>query len=383
MDNVVESLVSNSENMVRDIETLVQMESPSTDKVLLDRVAAYLSEYGGRMLGVPPEMVRNSEAGDNLIFRVNAESKGKPVLILTHYDTVWPQGTVQHMPFSIDGNVITGPGVFDMKSGVIQGFWAMKILLDLGLLKIPVTFMCSSDEETGSEHSRALIEKEAKNSSCVLVLEASKDGMVKTGRKGVGRFTVEVAGRAAHAGLDHKNGISAVEELARTVLELHSMTDYGVGTTVNVGVIRGGTRSNVVAADAFAEIDVRIETMAEAERISRQILGLKPHIAGAELKISGGLNRPPMERTEKNVDLFLKARKAGKIMGIELEDCVVGGASDGNFCSALGIPVLDGMGAVGGNAHAKGEYVLKDTIAQRSALLALLMLELQQTDSRK
>lgn len=373
--------MESSGSILDDIETLVRMESPSTDKTLLDRTAHFLSEYGKRMLGVSPEVIKNENTGNNLIFRVNCESGEKPLLILTHYDTVWPEGTLQHMPFNVEGNMVTGPGVFDMKSGMIQGFWALKVLHENNLLKIPVTFMCTSDEETGSEHSRELIEKEALKSRSVIVLEASKDGMVKTGRKGVGRFTVEVRGKAAHSGLDHKSGISAIDEMARIILELHSMTDYDRGTTVNVGVISGGTRSNVVAGEAHAEIDLRIETMAEADRASKQIFNLKPHIDGATVTVTGGLNRPPMERTEQNVNLFKRAKKVAAILNIDLEDCVVGGASDGNFCSALGIPVLDGMGAVGGNAHAEGEYVLKDTIAQRSALLALLIQELQKPDS--
>lgn len=377
MENVISRLTENSDSILKDIEVLVNLESPSTDKTLLDKTSVYLSEYGRKMLGVTPEVIENEDAGNNLIFRVNEGSKEKPVLILTHYDTVWPEGTLQRMPFNIDGNMVTGPGVFDMKSGMIQGFWALKILKENGLVHIPITFMCTSDEETGSEHSRDLIEKEALNSQCVIVLEASKDGMVKTGRKGVGRFSVEIHGKAAHSGLDHKSGISAVDELARIILELHSFTDYERGTTVNVGVVDGGTRSNVVAAEAHADVDLRIETMAEAERVSKLIFNLKPHVQGTTVKVTGGLNRPPMERTEKNVELFNKAKQAAVPLGIDLEDCVVGGASDGNFCSALGIPVLDGMGSVGGNAHAEGEYVLKDTIAQRSALLALLIMELQ------
>lgn len=377
MEEAIRELLDSTDQMVDELRMLVESESPSTDKAMLDRTAGIIADYGKRMLGSDPEIVDNPNAGRNMIFRLNSSGEGKPVLILTHYDTVWPEGTIERMPFSVDGNTITGPGTFDMKSGIVQGFRALNSLLNHGLLSKPVTVLCTSDEETGSENSRALIEEEARKACCVIVLEASKDGMVKTGRKGVGRFTLEVTGKAAHAGLDHKNGVSAIEELSRLIMELHIMTDYSKGTTVNVGVVSGGTRSNVVAARARAEIDLRIETMAEAERVSGKIFNLKPHLMGSSITVSGGLNRPPMERTEGNVKLFEKARMVAEEIGIGLEDCVVGGASDGNFCSALGVPVLDGMGAVGGNAHAEGEHVLKDSIAPRSALLALLLLELQ------
>ena len=359
--------------LLKDLETLVNLESPSTDKILLDRTAGYIAEYGARMLGVKAELVENGQAGNNLIFNLPGSESGKPILILTHYDTVWPEGTLGSMPFKIDGNTITGPGVFDMKGGLVQGFWALKSLLQDNGIRRPVRILCTSDEEVGSEASRELIEREASAAECVLVLEASKDGMVKTGRKGVGRYEIRVNGKAAHAGLDHKNGISAIDEISRLVLELHSMTDYQKGTTVNVGVIDGGTRSNVVAAEAWCEVDVRVESLDEAERIEKLIRDLKPHKEGARIEVSGGLNRPPMERNEKNVNLFLKAKAVAATMNLDLKDCVVGGASDGNFCSALGVPVLDGMGMVGGNAHADGEFVYRDTIIERTTLLALLL----------
>lgn len=373
MSEISDHLMGNEEKILQDLEKIVNMESPSTDKVLLDRTAEYLAEYGKRMLGVEPEILRNENAGNNLLFNIPGDPGREPILILTHYDTVWPEGTLKRMPFNIEGNIITGPGVFDMKGGLIQGFWAVRSVLEKGKMERPVRILITSDEELGSESSQKLIEQEASKSCCVLVLEASKDGMVKTGRKGVGRYEVKVIGKAAHAGLDHKSGISAVDELSRAILDLHSMTDYEKGTTVNAGVISGGTRSNVVAAEACAEIDVRVETLDEASRIDKLINGLKPHREGARIMVSGGLNRPPMERNEKNVGLYEKARAVAKTIGLDLKDCVVGGASDGNFCSALGIPVLDGMGMVGGNAHAEGEFVYRDTIVQRTILLALFL----------
>lgn len=373
MSNIQEYLEGNEERILKDIGELVEMESPSMDKELLDRAAEFIATYGQKMLGVRPEVVHNENAGNNLIFTVPGTEEVEPILILAHYDTVWPAGTLDRMPFNIDNNIITGPGVFDMKGGLIQGFWAIESLLKKGALKRTIRILITSDEELGSESSQKLIEKEAAGSYSVLVLEASKDGMVKTGRKGVGRYEIRVTGKASHSGLDHKSGISAVDELSRIVLELHSLTDYDKGTTVNVGVISGGTRSNVVAAEAVAEVDVRIETREESERIESIMKELRPHNSGAKIVVAGGLNRPPMERTEKNVGLYMKAREVAKTIGLDLKDCVVGGASDGNFAAALGVPVLDGLGMVGGNAHAEGEFVYKDTVVQRTILLALLL----------
>lgn len=373
MIDLSEYLEENQKSILEDLENVVNLESPSTDKVLLDRAAEYIAHYGERMLDIRPEIIRNEISGNNLIFSIPGSSSEKPVLVLTHYDTVWPEGTLKKMPFKINENIITGPGVFDMKGGLVQGFWAIRAMLKRNGIRRPIRILCTSDEELGSESSQKLIEEEARKSCCVLVLEASKDGMVKTGRKGVGRYEIRITGKASHSGLDHKSGISAVDELARAILELHSLTDYEKGTTVNVGVISGGTRSNVVAGEAWAEMDVRVETLEEASRIDQIVKALKPHNEGARILVTGGLNRPPMERNDGNVDLYLKAREAAKGIGLDLKDCVVGGASDGNFCSALGIPVLDGLGMVGGNAHAEGEFVYKDTIVQRTLLLVLLL----------
>ncbi len=373
MNALKEYLEENEGRILQDIEKIVKMESPSTDKVLLDRAADYIASYGEGMLGIKPEIIRNENAGNNLIFNIPGTGNEDPILILTHYDTVWPEGTLAKMPFKIDGNIMTGPGVFDMKGGLIQGFWAISSLLKDGPIERTIKILVTSDEELGSESSQKLIEEEASQSCAVLVLEASKDGMVKTGRKGVGRYEIKVTGKATHSGLDHKSGISAIDEISRIVLELHSLTDYGKGTTVNVGVISGGTRSNVIAAEATAEVDVRIETKDESDRIDNIIRGLKPYNSGARITVTGGLNRPPMERNEKNVGLFLKAKEVAKTIGLDLKDCVVGGASDGNFVAALGVPVLDGMGMVGGNAHAEGEFVYRDTVVERTILLALFL----------
>lgn len=373
MSEIVKFLEENKENMLKDLEKLVTMESPSTDKDLLDKAAEYIASYGYAMLGVKAEIIQSEKAGNKVIFRIPGNSDKKQLLLLSHFDTVWPKGTLERIPFKLEEGVITGPGVFDMKGGLIQGIWALKAAMEKGRLNRPVALLCTSDEETGSESSRKLIEEEASKSEAVLVLEASQNGMLKTGRKGVGAFRIFVQGKASHSGLDPEKGISAIEELARIILDLHSMTDLQKGTTVNVGVIKGGTRPNVIAAEAQGEVDLRIATMSEANRVIPLILNLEPHNKAAKLRIEGGLNRPPMERTEGNLKLFALAKEVGKKLGMELEECTVGGGSDGNFCSALGIPVLDGIGTVGGGAHAENEHLLYDTMPLRAALVAELI----------
>lgn len=359
--------------MLEDLRKLVNLETPSTDKKLLDKAAEYISSYGKSMLGVDGEIIRSEISGNHVIFRIPGESDLKPVLLLAHFDTVWPEGTIERIPFSVENDIIRGPGVFDMKTGLIQGIWAISAAMRKGKLKRSVTLLCNSDEEIGSTGSRELIEKEASRSEAVLVLEPSVDGKLKSGRKGVGDFQVTVIGKAAHAGSEPENGISAIDELAKIIIDLHAMTDLQRGTTVNVGVISGGTRSNVIAAEAHAEVDLRVTSITEGERMIRTILNLQPHNKGARLEIKGGLNRPPMEQTDGNLKLFAIAKGIGKELGLELEHCTVGGGSDGNFCSALGIPVLDGVGTVGGGAHAENEHAIYSTMPQRTALVAELI----------
>jgi glutamate carboxypeptidase len=260
-----------------------------------------------------------------------------------------------------------------MKAGLVQGFWAVRALRDVVGVDRPVVFLCNSDEEIGSPTSRPLIEQEAARAAAVFVLEPSYNGALKTARKGVGIFHAELVGKPSHAGLDPFTGVSAIEELAHLILDLHALSDRETGTTVNVGVISGGTRSNVVAANARAEVDLRVVTPVEAERMTQRILGWKPHHPEVEVRLSGGMNRPPMERTEKTAHLFHQAQELAYDLGLELEEALVGGGSDGNFCAVLGVPVLDGLGAVGGGAHARHEHVLVDAMPLRAALLTRLL----------
>jgi glutamate carboxypeptidase len=292
--------------------------------------------------------------------------------LLGHTDTVWPAGEIAKRPFKIESGRAFGPGVFDMKSGIVLMWLALGALTDK-----PVTVLLTSDEEAGSPSSRALIEAEASECRTVLVLEPSlPGGALKTARKGNGRFTIKAIGRAAHAGIEPQKGVNAIEELSHQILRVQRMTDLNRGTTVTVGLVQGGTRSNVVPAEAAAEIDVRVTSLREAERIGTSIKNLAPQLPEARLEIRGSMNRPPMERTADTARLFDLARTLAAEIGIGLKEGDTGGASDGNFTSALGIPTLDGLGAVGGGAHAVDEWVEIDSLAVRAALVAGLIREI-------
>ncbi len=374
MTDSLEFLKAHKEQMLDDLRLFVEHETPSTDKVLLDGFAGFLATYAEERTGGRAEILPAEGSGDHVRVRWDDEGGEAPILLLGHYDTVWPAGTLREMPFDVRDGLATGPGIFDMKCDLVQGFWAVRALCEAAGADRPVVFLCNSDEELGSPSSRALIEEEARKSSVVLVLEPSLNGALKTARKGVGRFTVRVTGRPAHAGLDPTGGVSAIEELARLTLKLHHQSDpLGTGTTVNVGVVSGGTRYNVIAAEATGEVDVRVVTQAEAERVISLLSALEPHHPGARVSVEGGMVWPPMERTEKIAGLFSKASPLAREIGFELEEGLAGGASDGCYCAALGLPVLDGLGAVGGGAHATDEHVEVASMVPRSALVSRLM----------
>jgi len=358
------------DDWARLLETMVNMDSPSVDKHLVDRFARFVgSEFeamGGQVEYVPVERF-----GDHLIVRFDGGSKDR-VLLLGHTDTVFPAGEAARRPFTIDASQrATGPGVFDMKAGIVLMWLALKAL---GTPPRPITVLLTSDEELGSPSSRDLIEREAGSACAVLVLEPSlPGGALKTARKGVGRFTIKATGRAAHAGIDPERGINAIEEIAHQVLSLQRLSSAERGTTVTVGMVQGGTRVNVVPAEAAVEADVRISNNEEAARITAAIRGLQPHLPGASLQIRGGINRPPMERTSDTARLFQLAKEIAAERGIALKEGFTGGASDGNFTSALGIPTLDGLGAIGGGAHSLDEFVEMGSLAERAALIAGLI----------
>ncbi len=300
-------------------------------------------------------------------------------MALGHSDTVYPIGTLERMPFREKNGRLWGPGVFDMKGGIAMFVYAMRALKELDIpVARKVLLQLNSDEEIGSPSSRDLTEKEARRSVAVLVLEPSAglDGKAKTGRKGVGDYTVTVRGKAAHAGLDFTAGASAIVELARQIEMIAGFTDLDRGLTVNPGVISGGTRTNVVAETAQVAVDFRISRLKDATALHRKFLKLKAFDKRCSINVTGGLNRPPLERTPAVIALFKKAKALASVMGVTLDETSVGGGSDGNFTAALGVPTLDGIGAVGEGAHTPEESILVDRIADRTALLARLVANL-------
>jgi glutamate carboxypeptidase len=359
------------------LRNLVELESPSHDKAAVDRcmdlVQQVCAEMGGRV-----RRHRQKEFGDLLEARFGRAHRNlKPVMLLGHLDTVWETGTLKKMPFRIEDGRVWGPGTFDMKAGVAMALTALECLLATNSLDRPVVLLLVSDEEIGSKVSRPVTEKLARECEAVYVLEPAQGlaGAYKTARKGVGEYTISVEGVAAHSGLDFERGHSAIAELAHQMEVIQGFTELSRGITVNVGTIQGGTRSNVIAAEAEAQVDVRVAKAADAGRVDRRFRRLRVRDRGCVLKVEGGLNRPPMERTRGTVTLFRRAATLAQAMGFDLQEASTGGGSDGNFTSALGIPTLDGMGAVGEGAHAVHESVVLNELAPRTALLAAMLLK--------
>ena len=354
---------------VETTRTLAALESPTTDKAAVDRcgveIARMLGSMGGRVERLP-----RVEAGDHLLAEFGCGDR--QVLILCHFDTVWDLGQVERMPIVERDGRLHGPGVYDMKAGLVIAMLAIRAVTELGLdARHRLVLLCTTDEETGSASSRQAIEDEARRSDAVLVLEpALPGGAVKTSRKGVGVFDLAVEGVPAHAGAEPGRGASAISELARQVLALEALRDDARGISVNVGVVSGGTRSNVVAERATAEIDVRVTALADARAIDAAIRAIQPHDPRTRIAVAGGINRPPMERTPGVVALYEVARSVAADLGFTLAEGGTGGASDGNFTAALGVPTLDGLGAEGDGARAITEHVLVESLPRRAALLA-------------
>jgi glutamate carboxypeptidase len=359
---------------------LVETESPSGDKDGSSDVVSLVASAAGSISAVSSvERITSEEFGEHV--RISAfagKNDAAPIVLLGHTDTVHPRGAIKEHPWRTDGNRIYGPGIFDMKANCALALEVLRACEATNALpKSPVTILLTCDEESGSPSGRALVEEEAKHARAVLVLEPpASGGRVKTARKGTGIFALEVHGRAAHAGLEPEKGISAVLELARQTIRLTNLNNPDAGTTVTVTVVQGGTHSNVVPAEARAEIDVRFSSAAEGSRIENAILSLKPFDERAQAIFSGGINRPPLERTEKVVALYEQARQIARMLDFDLGEASVGGASDGNFVGALGTPVLDGLGIEGDGAHASHEHVIVDNIPLRGALLAGLIASL-------
>jgi glutamate carboxypeptidase len=374
-DPILSWLESRREEMLSLLQQLVEHESPSTNKTAVDGLGKKLAREL-EVSGATVRIIEAGEFGNHLLAEVAGKEQDAQILVIGHMDTVWDVGTLDDMPFRIEEGRCHGPGVFDMKAGLVQVLFAVRALRETGReSSARVVILINSDEEMGSPSSRPLIEEQARGSRAAFVLEPSlsPDGRLKTFRKGGGVFRLSVQGRAAHAGLDPRAGVSAVEELARQIVALHAMTDYERGITVNVGTIQGGTRVNVIAAEAFAEIDVRVSTMADARTMEARILGLQPYLEGVEVVVSGGIDRPPLERSPGVVSLYETARRISNELGFELDEGPAGGGSDGNLTAAQGTPTLDGLGAVGDGAHAAHEHVLVAEIPRRAALLARLL----------
>jgi glutamate carboxypeptidase len=352
------------------LQELVEVESPSEDKAAVDRAGALVVGWAKELGGVA-KVHRQKAFGDVLELRFGRGRRSR-VLLLGHLDTVWPMGTLAQMPWREAEGKLWGPGVLDMKAGVVMALEAIAAAQALGTVR-PVTLLLNPDEEVGSPVSRAITEKVARTCSAVLVLEPAQGLAYKTARKGVGHFVLRVQGVAAHAGVDFRAGHSAVLEMARLVERVSGFTDMRQGLTVNVGVIAGGTRSNVIAAECVAEVDVRIAKVGDAARVERLFRGLKPSDKACRLTVTGGINRPPMERKRGTVALFRKARALGAEIGLTLDEAATGGGSDGNFTAALSVPTLDGMGAVGAGAHAAHEHVVKRYLVERTAMLGAML----------
>jgi len=368
------------DEIVSTIRELVEIESPSDNKAAADHVAEAVaqkfSQLGGKAI-----VHQAKDFGNHLQIDFAGNSTAKPVLLLGHYDTVYPLGTLANMPYRVVDGKLTGPGALDMKSGIALMLHALAALQDWhkgkchGGLPRPVTVLLVSDEEVGSESSRAITESLAKKAAAVLVIEPShgSHGAVKTARKGVGDYFVKVTGKAAHAGLDFQKGVNAIVELARQIEKISSFTDLKKGLTVNVGMVSGGSRTNVVPAEASAQVDVRIARLKDAAGIDKKMRGLRACNRKCKIEISGGINRPPMERTAGVATLYAQASAIARELGWKLGEAAVGGGSDGNFTASLGIPTLDGLGAVGDGAHAPHEHILISELPRRAALLAGLI----------
>lgn len=342
--------------MLEALEELVRCESPTQDLPACVEVVELAARIADRVLGLPAKIL---QVNGRPVFWWGVEEPR--VLLLCHLDTVWPKGSFTPL-WNVDGDVIRGPGVFDMKAGFIQGLFALKGVSG------SIALIATTDEETGSASSRELIEKLARNARAVLVLESSIDGKAKTGRKGTSMYQVSVHGRASHAGLEPEKGVNATNEIARIVLALENLEDASHGTTVVPTVLKSGNTTNTVPDHATLDIDIRSYSQEELLRVDQSIRAIKPHNPAARIEISGGLNRPPLEPTA-TMDLYERARKVAAHLGIELGHASVGGASDGNLAAAAGAKVLDGLGAVGAGAHAQNEWASVKALTERSNFL--------------
>ena len=360
---------SHVNHMTEDLLQLVKAESPTQDKEAVDDCGRLLQRMFYDAFGVKPTIFPEEKQGDHFKFTIGDGQTR--VLFLVHFDTVWDKGK---LPIEIRDGKLYGPGPFDMKSGIVQALWAMKGLQEVhgGFDGLTIDVLCTSDEEIGSLTSKELIQETAKDADLVLVTEAPvhENGALKTSRSGVGIYELIVRGHSSHAGSHHHHGRSAIKELAHQILHLEGMTDYSVGTTVSIGIVEGGGRVNVVPDYARATIDFRVKTTQEAERMVKVVESLTPFTEGVTLEINGELNRPPMERTPDTVKLFQIMQEAARTVGFEIDEAHIGGGSDGNFTSGMGVPTIDGLGGYGDGAHANHEHIVIDEMPKRTAMIA-------------
>jgi glutamate carboxypeptidase len=353
-------------------QRLVRVESPSDDKPAVDACVAMAAAHA-KALGGRVRLHRQKGFGDVLEVRFGSrhtDAAATPILLLGHLDTVWPLGTLKRMPCRVGDSRLWGPGTLDMKAGVAMALTALEMLGEAGMLDHEIVLLLNSDEEIGSPVSRPITERLAAECGAVFVLEPAQGLAYKTARKGTGNWRLAIKGVAAHAGVDFEKGASALLELARVMETVSDWTDLKKGLTVSVGAAGGGTKTNVIPAEAWAEVDVRIARKGDGSRLERRFANLKATDKRCSVEVTGGINRPPMERTPGTVRLYQRARALAAELGFALDEAATGGASDGNFTSALGIPTLDGMGAVGEGAHAAHESIVIEHLAPRTALLA-------------
>jgi len=363
-------------DMLATLRRFVIAESPSLEKAAADRCCGLIAEEW-RKRGARVERIAQKHRGDHLriTYRPQKFRPAGQLMVLGHYDTVYSTGTLRKMPFRVSSGRAYGPGTFDMKAGIVQALFALQALQQnkAGRRK-RVVFLWTSDEEIGSESSRKLLEAEARRSDAVFVLEPSfgPRGLLKTARKGVGEAELIVHGRASHAGLAPEEGINAIHELAQQLARIEKWNDLRRGVTINAGTVEGGTRTNVIPECARAVLDLRALHVSDVRRLERRLHSLRPVHQGARIEVRGGFNRAPLER-KMSATLFARAESLAAKMGLSLGECTAGGGSDGNFTAALGIPTLDGLGAVGDGAHSSHEHVLINTMPARAALLASLL----------
>ncbi len=358
---------SQQDAMLKKLQQWVEMESPTTDKPSVDRfgeqVAATFQD-----IGMSIQIDQQPSRGNHLVARWTGS--GPKILLIGHIDTVWELGTLARMPFRKEGELAFGPGIFDMKGGIVIAYYAFQLLKEHELHHSNITMLLNTDEEEGSESSRELIEREAKDASCAFILEpAGPENSLKTKRRGVGDYEIWTYGLAAHAGVEPEKGVSAVEELARHILTIQSWNKERPGISANVDVVQGGTRSNVIPAEAHGIVDVRCDTPEDKIWLEERFQSLKPFSPKARLKVEGGVNRPPLVRSEAVLKLYGEASEIGSSFGYPVKEYWTGGGSDGNLTSSLGVPTLDGLGLEGGGAHADHEQIIISSLSRRANLL--------------